>query len=67
LAKNNEQPIVNKIDFIKSFNELNKALDIDIEIPLFTSESIKVKDLKTDSLDDLGKNEDDILEVKSIK
>ncbi|MEI8253640.1 MAG: hypothetical protein WCG25_08095 [bacterium] len=56
----------NKYEFIKSFNQLNKLLNIDIQIPLISSEKPDFKPLP-DSLDDFQSKPDKILALSSVQ
>jgi len=56
--------IPNKYEFIRSFNQLNKLLDIDIQIPLIQDEKFNFKPLP-DSLDDFQTKPDKILALDS--
>lgn len=66
LSQHKDNIIPNKYEFIKSFNQLNKLLDIDIQIPLIPEEKVNYKPLP-DSLDDLQSNPDKILALDSTQ
>ena len=66
LSQDNKAPISNKYEFIKSFNQLNKLLDIDIQIPLIQDEKPNFKPLP-DSLDDFQTKPDKILALDSVQ
>jgi len=67
LSKNNESPVPNKTEFINEFNKLNKLLDIDIEIPIFETRSLKTSENNPNSLDDLKNNTDKVLKSEDIQ
>ncbi|MFZ2151410.1 MAG: hypothetical protein WAZ12_01025 [Candidatus Absconditicoccaceae bacterium] len=60
------ETIPNKYEFIKSFNQLNKLLDIDIQIPLIPEEKVNYKPLP-DSLNDFQSKPDKILALDTIQ
>ena len=68
LANSNEA-IPNKYEFIKSFNQLNKFLDIDVQIALDDRDKKRNEILKSkpNSLSDLKNNSESVLQNKHIK
>ncbi|MCF7835090.1 hypothetical protein K9M48_03475 [Candidatus Gracilibacteria bacterium] len=68
LAKSNE-PIPNKYEFVKSFNQLNKFLDIDVQISFDNRDERRNEILKSkpDSLSDLKNNSERVLQNADIE